>query len=607
MGMFIKLKPLKFKKHPKKGKKKFEDSPVKVTGLRRLSFRNWKMSHKINTLVLLVAVLMNAVGLISYYFYRQENNALNGTYANSLLSVKYLNQINSDLNAIEALSMELLLAPIDNFRKQLLESEISTNYKLIDNLMAKYQSLAQDPFTKSKLPILKTELANYRTEQQKALDMESTGEAKNLVYYYYSNNAMPHLDVVQILVPQMVDNGNNLAVQTIYSDNITFNRITMILAVLPLAAILLALVLGNIVAKRVSNPLVSILNRVNEIAQGNLQGELLAVNAEDEVGQLARAFNIMHDSLRKLVEKVGQSARNVAQSAEFLRRIMEENGEMSTQVAGAVREVTEGAENQAVAADETSTGIEQIYVNIQQVARNSDSVIALMGKTGNAVEAGQDAVSQASSRMAVLQVGTDTLQSTMEELSTSSQKIGEIVKAINDITERTNLLALNAAIEAARAGEQGRGFAVVAMEIRKLAQQSKEANMEIAELIGENKQKINQAVEAMAKEVDAIREGIEVVLSAGQAFEGIAVSIDEVSDEVSAINGSFQSISNGSEQIVRAMQQVDKISQNTLHGAQSVTANVTELAASLQQIALTGETLLDMARELTQSIDKFKL
>jgi methyl-accepting chemotaxis protein len=190
------------------------------------------------------------------------------------------------------------------------------------------------------------------------------------------------------------------------------------------------------------------------------------------------------------------------------------------------------------------------------------------------------------------------------ELSTNSQKIGNIVGVITEITDQTNLLALNAAIEAARAGEQGRGFAVVAEEVRKLAEQ-RGATIQIATLINQNHSDIGTAVIAMEDEENNVRVGMEVVNVAGQSFSEIAKLVESVSAQMEQISAIIQQIASCNQQIVTSVRQVDGISKETAAQAQTVSAGVEEQTASMEQVSSSAQSLSTLAFELQNVVSKF--
>ena len=168
---------------------------------------------------------------------------------------------------------------------------------------------------------------------------------------------------------------------------------------------------------------------------------------------------------------------------------------------------------------------------------------------------------------------------TMQGISDSSRKIGDIIGVIDGIAFQTNILALNAAVEAARAGEQGRGFAVVASEVRSLAQRSAEAAKEIKTLIG--------------RSVEQVEQGTALVDQAGKTMGEIVGSIQRVSDIVAEITSASTEQSSGVQQVGEAVSQMDQATQQN--------------AALVEESAAAAESLKGQAQQLVQAVAVFKL
>ncbi|MGZ5077855.1 MAG: methyl-accepting chemotaxis protein, partial [Methylobacter sp.] len=169
--------------------------------------------------------------------------------------------------------------------------------------------------------------------------------------------------------------------------------------------------------------------------------------------------------------------------------------------------------------------------------------------------------------------------STMNDISESSTKIGDIISVIDDIAFQTNILALNAAVEAARAGEQGRGFAVVAIEVRNLAQRAAAAAGEIKILIGDS--------------VGKVSAGSKLVSQAGQTMEEIVRSIRGVTAMMAEITAASAEQRSGIEQVNLAIAQMDDVTQQN--------------AALVEQAAAAAESLEEQARNLDVTVGHFQL
>ena len=276
-------------------------------------------------------------------------------------------------------------------------------------------------------------------------------------------------------------------------------------------------------------------------------------------------------------------------------------------MAAAIAQVAQGSEKQLTAVDNTAAVVQQMSAGIQQVASNAGNVSAVADKAFQAGQDGKTSIEQVIAQMDSIEQGTVQVGDAIGKLSASSKQIGEIVGVISAIAAQTNLLALNAAIEAARAGEQGRGFTVVADEVRKLAEQSGDAAKQISSLIDENKQNIELAVEAMQNGNSEVKRGIAVVGSAGDAFAKIASLVQEVSAEVREISAAVEEMASGSEQMVESMNDIKKVSKNTVGETQTVSAATEEQSASMQEIASASQNLAKMAEGLQVAIARFRL
>jgi len=209
--------------------------------------------------------------------------------------------------------------------------------------------------------------------------------------------------------------------------------------------------------------------------------------------------------------------------------------------------------------------MEQLSSTVKQSADSAREVNALAASTSEAANRGGAVVTQ--------------VVTTMDDITTSSKKIGEIISVIDGIAFQTNILALNAAVEAARAGDQGRGFAVVASEVRTLAQRSAQAAHEIKDLIN-----------ASMRNVET---GSNQVKDAGVAMADIVNQVKQVTKLIAEISNGSSEQASGIAQVSDAVSQMDQVTQQN--------------AALVEQSAAAAASLKDQAESLAESVAKFKL
>jgi len=288
---------------------------------------------------------------------------------------------------------------------------------------------------------------------------------------------------------------------------------------LALTAVLLAWLVYRVLLRMVLNPLLDSGQLLHRIAAGDLTASI-EVWTQDEIGQLFQGLKNTQESLRAMIAMVLERTGRMVQGA---REIASGNQDLNART-----------EQQAAALQQTAASIEELASTTRQNADNARQANQLAGQaSGVATDGGRT---------------VDALIRTMDGISDSSRRIGEIVGVIDAIAFQTNILALNAAVEAARAGEEGRGFAVVASEVRALAQRSASAAREIKVLIEQSTLRIEDGSARMQQ--------------AGRTMREIVASVRKVSGIMEEITAATVEQSTGIEQIHQAMAQIDNATQH---------------------------------------------
>ncbi|MGF6970146.1 methyl-accepting chemotaxis protein-1 (serine sensor receptor) [Paraburkholderia sp. WC7.3g] len=297
-----------------------------------------------------------------------------------------------------------------------------------------------------------------------------------------------------------------------------FRLLCWVFAAIGLVALVLGLFTRFMVKASIVRPINAVIQHFERIAAGDLTGRIAGVRA-NEMGRLMGALARMQESLVAAVSQVRSGTAAIAQG---VREIASGNADLSTRT-----------EQQAATLQETAASMEELTATVRQNADNAREANALAENASHTAARGGEVVDQ------VIDV--------IAEMSSGSNRIVDIIGAIEGIAFQTNILALNAAVEAARAGDEGRGFAVVAGEVRALAQRSAAAAKEIRELI--------------VSSVEKVEKGSEFAIRAGATMAEIVSAARNVTRIVSEISVASEEQSRGIEQISRAVTHMDKATQ----------------------------------------------
>ena len=317
---------------------------------------------------------------------------------------------------------------------------------------------------------------------------------------------------------------------------------------------------------------------------GNVQGVFAAARDITKRKRLDEELRMYRENLEETVKQRTAELTNLLQEVkETVRVLATSSGEITAPVA----ELATTATQAATAVNETTTTVEEVKQTAVLSSQKARSVSDSAQKTLQVSQDGKKSLEQTIGEMNHIRGQMESIAETVVRLSEQSQAIGDMVAAVNDIAEQSNLLAVNAAIEAAKAGELGKGFAVVAQEIKSLAEQSKRATAQVRTILSDVQKGINSAVIVTEQGSKAVEAGVKQAAVSGEAILMLADNIAEAAQASTQIAASSQQQLAGMDQVVLAMESINQASVQNVAGTRQVETaaqNLQELGQKLKQL-----------------------
>lgn len=325
-------------------------------------------------------------------------------------------------------------------------------------------------------------------------------------------------------------------------------------------------------------PLSASAEYVNRIAKGEIP-QPITEKYQGDFDLLKENMNRLSERLRAMVTEISGAASNLSAAA--------------AEILAATSQQVAGATEQSAAISQTTTTVDEVKTISEQAIDRAQEVVNASQRTVDISRSGQQSVEQTVESMGLIKERVEGIAENIVALSDQTQQIGEIIATVNEIAAQSNMLALNASVEAARAGEHGKGFAAVALEVRNLAEQSRQATSQVKTILQDVQNAISAAVMSTEEGTKVVDSGVKLANQTGEVIVQLSSAITQSAQtSVQVVAGGRQQAS-GMEQIALAMQNINQATQQSL--------------ASTRQAEKAAQNLNELSGKLTQLVQRYKV
>lgn len=495
-----------------------------------------------------------------------------------MANVVDLKDIRADHHAIRAAVSQMMLAS-NSSRLESLRDEVLARNRAVQSELARIAE------RKGSIEEKRDLLREFETTQAASIQLRDT-QILPLVARGRIEEARELFTGIQLerdrrlgaIADELVTHATRSAAESVAaSEREAAGTLRWLLAIAGLA-LLTGVALTLLLSRVLAGPLQALSQAAERIAAGDLTAQLPEDGRKDETGVLIRSFRRMIERLREMMGEIGEGVTVLASSA--------------SEITASTAQVAASSAQTASAVAETSATAEEVKQTAKVASDKAAQVQDAAQKSVDASQGGLQAMNDSIRAMHQIREQMDSMAQSILRLADQGMAIGEIIATVNDLADQSNLLSVNAAIEAARAGEEGAGFRVVAQEIRSLAEQSKQATVQVKALLGEIQKATSSAVMSTEQASKAVRSGVELSEGAARSIQSMAEIITESAQAASQIAASAQQQAVGMDQVAYAMQNITQAS-----GQNVAASRQTEAAAQgLQQLGQRLKGLVEQYR-----------
>ncbi|NKF06677.1 methyl-accepting chemotaxis protein [Clostridium gasigenes] len=574
-------------------------------------FINLSVKKKIISVFSVICIFIVSIGVESVISSSKINNGAEAIYGNYLMSIKKLGDVKGYLNEIRS-NMDAIVygkegAQLDDYMK--LNNDLTDK---INKTLDEYYDLPEELNIEVENQMEKTygnfenQLIKYTELKTNIIELMKAGNNKEAVKIYSTQEESIRISTLYIL-DELITINIKTAEQANLNNISQFNIVKNAIIIYTAIAFLFIIFMAYILIKNIMDPLNNIKDLAERISSYDFS-EHIIITGKDEFGQTALALNSAQENISSLVKVIMENAQDMSASSEELSATVQELSSKVIIIDEAVDNIASGMQESSASAEEMSASVEEVDASINELSSKA------MDGSNNANKSKERAT----------EVKNNSQKAMEETRKVYSEKQNKMLKAIDDgkvvdsikvmadtigsIATQTNLLALNAAIEAARAGDQGKGFAVVAGEVKKLAEQSSHAVINIQDTIVKVQQAFKSSIDTGSEMLEFINIDVDKQFDdygeTGNQYYNDSDFVSKMSDEIAAMTDEITATVG---QVSEAVQNMAKEAQRSSEEAVTIKENMDETTKAIEQVALTAQNQAELAQKLNETVLSFKI
>lgn len=384
------------------------------------------------------------------------------------------------------------------------------------------------------------------------------------------------------------------------------NKFRNTIILVSIVVLVFSMLVAVFLSKYISKPIEKVSKVAQKISDYDLTIDKVTVDSKDEIGVLAKTFNIMLDSISNLIKEISLSSESLHNTSESLSEMANNASSATDEVSKSINEIASSTNKQTSFLSDGTEKTNKLADSINEVSSSIQRVSYSVSDLNNLNRQGISTVNLLIDKSKENSSASQEVGNVILEVDKSSQEIGVIVDTINKIAAQTQLLALNASIESARAGEHGKGFAVVAEEVRKLSEQSALATESISSLIEGIQIKSSKAVNSMKRAAEINLEQGKIMNNTELILSSLSNKVEDLTSDIQKIKTQNEDMTNKKDDIVLVMNEILKLAEVNSFSTEETIAATEELLSSVNEFTSYANNLNSLSDKLLQEVERFK-